>query len=939
MRGDYSMGMESVYRLSVVLGMNDGLTSNLSSVTSSVTDSTKKLNDAFGTVQKAGAALTGVGAGIIGAGLATVKSTFDTQDALGELSSLGVTDLKAVESAAKSFSDTWAGTTKSDFITAAYDIKSGIASLTDEGVAQFTELAALTGKATKSTTEEMGSLFATGYGIYKSSYEDMSDLEFGEMFSAGISTAVKNYKTAGSEMASSISALGATATNNNVPLEEQLAILGQLQTTMSGSEAATKYKSFLNQAASAGEKLGLTFTDANNNLMSTPQILEQLKSKYGDTIDAVEKQQLKEAFGTDEAVAMIDLLYGDIDGLSGGIDSMADSMKRGTDVTQEMAEAINNTPAQKFEVLKQQIHNNVEELGNGLLPAVNNTMDKVSGLIQKGSEWISNNQETVQTIMNVAMKLGIVLVVLGIVIGVVGTVGKAIMSAKTAITTMKTAWTVLSGAFAASPVGWVVIGIVALVAAFVLLWNKSEAFRNFWIGLFENVKGAVTQAWSTLQPALENLGQNLMKLYEAAKPILEIIGVIAGAIGTVFVGTFAGAIQGVLAALTPLTNALSSLVSFATNVVSAIVALFRGDFSGACDFASAAVDDLKNFFINGFNAITSFIGGFVDGFLNVVGGALSAIGIDASSAISGVKETVSNGLNAVKGFFGNIMGAAADTAKEKLSNIKNAYEQNGGGIKGVVAASQEAVKGYFTSGLTFIDNLTGGKLTGIKQKFLDGMNGAKSAVTGVLDNVKSSFQSKLDAAHSVVSGFVGKLKSAFSFNWKLPDLKIPHISISGGVAPFGIAGKGSLPSFDIQWYAKGGVMTKPTIFGASGGNLLGGGEAGDEAILPLSALWDKLRQFIQEEINPDNDRDTKSVGSGIVQALSRKETKTLEKKDNSVTEKELERYSDRNRGTVIEKLEIRLDVEKLKDLPTLFKLLDELKDAQNSSEDPKPATA
>lgn len=848
MRGDYSMGMESVYRLSVVLGMNDGLTSNLSSVTSSVTDSTKKLNDAFGTVQKAGAALTGVGAGIIGAGLATVKSTFDTQDALGELSSLGVTDLKAVESAAKSFSDTWAGTTKSDFITAAYDIKSGIASLTDEGVAQFTELAALTGKATKSTTEEMGSLFATGYGIYKSSYEDMSDLEFGEMFSAGISTAVKNYKTAGSEMASSISALGATATNNNVPLEEQLAILGQLQTTMSGSEAATKYKSFLNQAASAGEKLGLTFTDANNNLMSTPQILEQLKSKYGDTIDAVEKQQLKEAFGTDEAVAMIDLLYGDIDGLSGGIDSMADSMKRGTDVTQEMAEAINNTPAQKFEVLKQQIHNNVEELGNGLLPAVNNTMDKVSGLIQKGSEWISNNQETVQTIMNVAMKLGIVLVVLGTVIGVVGTVGKAIMSAKTAITTMKTAWTVLSGAFAASPVGWVVIGIVALVAAFVLLWNKSEAFRNFWIGLFENVKGAVTQAWSTLQPALENLGQNLMKLYEAAKPILEIIGVIAGAIGTVFVGTFVGAIQGVLAALTPLTNALSSLVSFATNVVSAIVALFRGDFSGACDFASAAVDDLKNFFINGFNAITSFIGGFVDGFLNVVGGALSAIGIDASSAISGVKETVSNGLNAVKGFFGNIMGAAADTAKEKLSNIKNAYEQNGGGIKGVVAASQEAVKGYFTSGLTFIDNLTGGKLTGIKQKFLDGMNGAKSAVTGVLDNVKSSFQSKLDAAHSVVSGFVGKLKSAFSFNWKLPDLKIPHISISGGVAPFGIAGKGSLPSFDIQWYAKGGVMTKPTIFGASGGNLLGGGEAGDEAILPLSALWDKLRQFIQEEI-------------------------------------------------------------------------------------------
>ena len=289
------MGMDSVYRLSVVLGLVDNMSNGLSNVTNNVTASTKSINEAFGTVQKAGAALTGVGAGILGAGIATVKSTFETQDALGELSSLGVTDLKAVENAAKSFSDTWAGTTKSDFITAAYDIKSGIASLTDEGVAQFTELAALTGKATKSTTEEMGSLFATGYGIYKGAYEDMSDMDFGEMFSAGISTAVKNYKTAGSEMASAISVLGATATNNKISMEEQLAILGQLQTTMSGSEAATKYKAFLNAAASAGDKLKLSFVDTNNQLLSTPEILSQLQSKYGDTLDAVEKQQIKEA--------------------------------------------------------------------------------------------------------------------------------------------------------------------------------------------------------------------------------------------------------------------------------------------------------------------------------------------------------------------------------------------------------------------------------------------------------------------------------------------------------------------------------------------------------------------------------------------------------------------------------------------------------------------
>lgn len=299
------MGMESVYKLSVILNMVDNLSGQVSKATGSI----GKLSAAFETMQKASLAMTGIGGSITGLVLGTVKATFDTQNALGELASLGVKDLQAVEAAAKSFSDTWAGTSKSDFITASYDIKSGIASLTDEGVAQFTQLAALTGKATKSTTEEMGSLFATGYGIYKGFYEDMSDIEFGEMFSSGIATAVKNYKTSGSEMASSISALGATATNANVPLEEQLAILGQLQTTMSGSEAATKYKSFLNQASSAGEKLGLTFLDSNNQLLSMPEILTALKSKYGDTIDAVEKRELKEAFGTDEAVALIDVVH------------------------------------------------------------------------------------------------------------------------------------------------------------------------------------------------------------------------------------------------------------------------------------------------------------------------------------------------------------------------------------------------------------------------------------------------------------------------------------------------------------------------------------------------------------------------------------------------------------------------------------------------------
>ena len=1015
------MGMESVYKLSVILNLVDNLSSQMNGVQSSVSGSVSKLNSAFGTMQKAGAAMAGIGGTITGLCMKTVTATFDTQNALGELSSLGVKDLKAVEDAAKSFSDTWAGTSKADFITASYDIKSGIASLTDEGVAQFTELAALTGKATKSTTEEMGSLFATGYGIYKGFYDDMSDLEFGEMFSAGIATAVKNYKTSGSEMASAISALGATATNANVPLDEQLAILGQLQTTMSGSEAATKYKSFLNQASSAGEKLGLTFLDTNNQLLSMPEILTELKGKYGETIDAVEKRELKEAFGTDEAVALIDLLYNNVETLDSGIQDLQGSMKNGISVTEEMAEAINNTPEQKFQVLKQQIHNNVEELGSGLLPAVNNTMDKVSGLIQKGSEWISNNQETVQSIMNIVLKLGVFLVIAGSVMGVVGSLGKLFLSAKNAIGLVKTATLGMNTAFLASPITWVIVGIVALVAAFVVLWNKSEAFRNFWKGLFEQVRSAVTQAWSTIQPALQNLGKKLMELWQAVQPIIQIVEKVGAVVLVVLGSIFAGAIQGAISALTPLIDAFSSFVSFVTNVVNMVVALFKGDFSGAIDFASAAVGDFKNFIENGFNAILSFIGGFASGFLDAVGGALSAIGIDASETISNIKNTVKNGLEAVKGFFGNILGAASDTVKEKLGNMKAAYEEHGGGIKGVAAAAMEGVKGFYTSGFTFIDNLTGGKLSSIKNQFTEKMSGvanavstgmsaaknyastqlsnmqaayqasgggikgivsatmtgvqgtfstaysaintltggklesirstistkiqaAKDTVSSVLDSIKSAFSSKLEAARSVVSSAIERIKGVFNFSWKLPDLKLPHISVSGGEAPYGIAGKGSLPKFSIQWYRDGGILNGATIFGAMGGNFLGGGEAGAEAVLPLSELWKQMTEIVKGVVKGENEESGDTVqqtGANITSALTskaasvrkEKETKTTTNKETYTTEK-----WGREGGTTIHQISFTVDISKIKDLPLLYKLIDELKDAQNRTDSPAPAT-
>lgn len=568
------MSLESVFKLSLILSMVDNLTGPMSKASSAVGGSVSKIDtmsQKLGNVAKTGAVVSGIGTQIAAAALAPVKATFETQNALGELASLGVKDLGAVEDAAKSFSNTWAGTTKADFISAAYDIKSGIASLNDEGVAQMTELSSLTAKATKSTAAEMSSLFATGYGIYKGYYSDLSDLQFGEMFSAGISKSVQQFKTTGSGMSQAISALGASATNSNVPLEEQLSILGMLQSTMSGSEAGTKYKAFLKVAAKGGQELGLDFMDANNQLLSMPEILAQLKGKFGDTMDAAEKMKLSEAFGDEEAVSLIDLMYNKTGDLQSNILTLNDSLGQGTSLTKEMANSMNNTAPQQWELLKQKAQNIAETLGTALLPTITAVMSKGEEIASKVQTWVSQHQQLAATIEKVVLGLGAGMAVGGAASAIIGTVGLSItrtvgtigslvkgikdipglfrsveLYAKLAgygigqgfgaiakvgpvvLNVFKTigsglvsvvgkalafmpkliasVWS-FSAALLANPITWVVVGIIALIAAIVLLhkhWSQVTSFiSDVWSSFINGIKAGFDRVknWFASMPA------------------------------------------------------------------------------------------------------------------------------------------------------------------------------------------------------------------------------------------------------------------------------------------------------------------------------------------------------------------------------------------------------------------------------------------------------
>ena len=599
----------------------------------------QKLESAFGGMVKTGAVMTELGSSIAGAALAPVEATFETRRALGELASLGVKDLEAVEDAARSFSDQWAGTSKADFISASYDIKSGIASLTDEGVADFTTLAALTGKATKSTVGEMTSLFATGYGIYKGFYDDLTDLEFGEMFSAGISKSVQQFKTTGSEMAAAIERLGASATNAKVPLEEQLSVLGMLQATMSGSEAGTKYAAFIQSAAKGGEELGLAFVDANNQIKSLPEILDLLRGKYGDTIDAIEKQEIATAFGTDEAVDLIDLLYSKTGELQDNVLSLYDAMGQGTAVASEMASAMNETEPEKFERLQQQLHNVAEAAGSTLLPVVNDLMEGAAGVIQKGAEWVENHQNLVRIILLAALTLGGFLAVAGTCIAVVGGVG--IVFTKTA---------------------GLVKGFIGVIRGLPDLFETIALYGMEAGDAIRNGFNRIRTAGSTAVTAVKNVTLRIAGMAKTA--------VVSGvtALKNMALGLVSMARQAVVTAVTAMPGLIASVWSFTaallanpiTWVVIGIVALIaalillwqnwdsvtaflQNAWDTACSKITAGLEWLKQ----GFQSIMDWIGEKIAWF-GEAGRRL------VTTFVDGIKSVAMAPINAVKGIFGKI---------------------------------------------------------------------------------------------------------------------------------------------------------------------------------------------------------------------------------------------------------------------------------------------
>lgn len=416
----------------------------------------------------------------------------------------------------------------------------------------------------------------------------------------------------------------------------------------------------------------------------------------------------------------------------------------------------------------------------------------------------------------------------------------------------------------------------------VLDWIQKIDFTTFFEKGMDGVTEFIEGLGDFATKAIEVIGdiQSFIDILITLSPIILGVVTTLGSLAVAFkigeiIDSVKTAMTGLFAAMSA--NPIVAVIAIIAGLVVALVTLWNTneDFRNA---VTAIWDSIKNVWESVKEAFANFvaaIGEKIEAVKEFFGNLKDA----ASEKFSAMKEVVSDKFSQIKETMGTTMQAAKDTVSEKLQNMKNAYSEHGGGIKGIAAAAMEGVKGYYSAGYTFIDNLTGGKLSAvankfkskmseakqavsnkiseIKNSFSNGLGNAYSTVTNILGNIKNKFSNIMDSAKNIVSNAINRIKSFFNFSWSLPKLKLPHISISGS---FSLTPP-SVPHFGIEWYKKamddGMVMNQPTVFGynAKTGQLMAGGEAGSETVVGTQNLMNMIKTAVSESSESNDHTD------------------------------------------------------------------------------------
>ncbi len=459
------------------------------------------------------ASILGIGASLYG--LKKVSdSASEVLKAQGEIKSLDITEkgIKQITKAGHEMSLQFGQITAPNFIRASYDIKSGISSLSEEGVKEFTKMAATTAVATNASIADMTKLYALGHGIFAKDFS--SDMDFGKKFSGAIAMSVKAFRTDGADLAAGISNVGASAKAMGVSLEEELSIIGLSKGSFaSASEAGSGYRAFLAGVGKAQKQLGLEFTDSQGKMLPMVEVLKKIEEKYGD-LDLAEMDELTTAFGSQEAVKTITALIPKTDELSRAQKNINKAMQEGTTESEKMALAMDS--GYGWEKMANAISYMSYTFGKVLAPAINFAAGVLGGFA-KGLAWVDEKVPFLIPIIS-GFAFSIVGLVTVLKLATLTKIGLAVatntlkkaffmqmaqnyMSAKSfSILSLKmkahAIWSkgaaasqwLLNAAMTANPIGLIIAGVAALIGLGVVLYKKFEPIRNLFNGIYEGGK-------------------------------------------------------------------------------------------------------------------------------------------------------------------------------------------------------------------------------------------------------------------------------------------------------------------------------------------------------------------------------------------------------------------------------------------------------------------
>lgn len=431
------------------------------------------------------------------------------------------------------------------------------------------------------------------------------------------------------------------------------------------------------------------------------------------------------------------------------------------------------------------------EVKTSLLEGMQPAIEKVSDLMVGALDWAKEHPVAMQAIAAAVGVLAVGLTGLGIALGVYAA---AQWAANLALAPF------------ALPVLGIVAAIAALVAIIVVLVKK-----------WDDIVSAVKSCWETVKATLSEWGSWIDT--NVIQPVVNFFKGLWDKVTSIFTG--------LMESMKSIWDGICNVVQVAFMLIGSILSAafqiitlpFRFIWENCRDVVISVWNTIKSAVSTAINAVQNVIQTVMNAIRNVVSSIWNAIKSAVTTAVNAVRNVVSNVWNSIKSVTSTVFNAVKSVASNVWNGIKST-------ISGVVDGVRSKVSSVFES---------------VKSTVSSVFNGIKSTATSVWNGIKSAIITPIEAAKNKVKSIVDSIKGFFSgMKLSLPKIKLPHFSISGKLS----LSPPSVPKLSIKWYKEGGIMTKPTIFGAMGSTLLGGGEAGHEAILPI----DKLEGYVANAV-------------------------------------------------------------------------------------------